>query len=321
MKVVPRRVEAAVGGALLHKVGQSMVKASALVAKQITLSDGLAVHYYEKEGDGPSLLLLHGYTDEAKNLAAFVALLKKQLPGWRIIVPDLIGHGKDLERAKKEGSGFRYPTPQRLLDSVVGFAQALELKECAVFGISLGGGLAYFLQEQHPKVFRKAILINPALESVVDAQFIDDFEQGRKNHFCIQSRDDVKHLFRDLSCPHRKKKNPVPKFLLEAIWQDRLKREPSDHFRNYFERLLQERGKDPEWLGCEKDIAPDAHRLVIWPRNDFIANYEKGRAFFAESTQTTFLSVPDCGHVFHSDGKSIIEHTLPQMVEYLQKDE
>ena len=82
-------------------------------------------------------------------------------------------------------------------------------------------------------------------------------------------------------------------------------------------RLLEARGKYPTWHGCSTDIAPDAHRLVIWPEHDYITHYDHGKAFFAQSPNTTFHSVPDCGHLFHSHGKTIVEHTTHIMVEYL----
>jgi pimeloyl-ACP methyl ester carboxylesterase len=343
MRVLPRSVEAAVGGKLLKFISRKLLKRAGMIKKEVVVSSAaaaaaglsatkkqgdrepepLTIHYYERPGTGPTLLLCHGITDEARNMAAFVGLIQKKLPHWRMIVPDLIGHGHDLDRARKVGTAnFDYPTPQRLLQSMEEFLTALEIKECYAFGMSLGGAMAYFLQHAHPDVIRKTVIINPALDFVVNEEFIDDFKQGRKNHFCVESRADVKQCFRDLSCPHRKKKDPVPKFLLEAIWQDRLAREPPQHFRTLSLRLIEERGKDPQgtYFSSPHDIAPDLPRLVIWPEHDYIADHAKGKAFFAKSTNTTFHSIPDCGHLFHSDGKNILEYAAPILTDYL-KDE
>jgi pimeloyl-ACP methyl ester carboxylesterase len=328
-----RKMEAAVGGRVLKFARRKLVERARLVKKEVVLEDGLVVHYYEYDGGvsgkqstaaRPTLLLCHGMTDEAKNLAPVVGFLRKKLPHWRMIIPDLIGHGHDLERAKKVGvDKFDYPTPMRLLQSMEDLLKALQIQECSVFGISLGGALAYYLQHAHPAVVRKAILISPAIEHVVDETFIDDFTSRRKNHFCVESRQDCKDLFRDLSCTHRTKNNPVPKFFLEAVWQDRLKREPSQHFRTYFSNLLDAKGKDPEgtYMGSSTDIAPHARRLVVWPQDDHIANHDKGKAYFDKSPGTQFQSIPECGHLFHSNGQNIIELAAPLIVDFLKEEE
>ncbi|CAB9515706.1 alpha/beta hydrolase fold [Seminavis robusta] len=327
-----RKIEGVLGGKLLNFAGRKFVKDAELIKREVFLPEtGLTVHYYEREGDGtsrdestpqPTLLLLHGITDEAKNMAALVIVLRKELPHWRIIVPDLIGHGHDLARAKKEGSSFEYPTPERLLQCMTEFVTALNIQQCTAFGMSMGGALAYFLQSEKPEVVQNTILISPALNAVLDSQFIQDFVTRQKNHFCYECRDDVKYFFRDLSCPHRKVKDPVPKFLLEAIWKQRLAQAPEGHFHSLFEHLLKEREKEHEIWHCSSDIAPEAKKLVIWPQNDFIANHDQGQAFFAKSSdKTTFHSVPDCGHLFHSNGKNVMEIAAPLMVDFLKQTE
>lgn len=335
MRVLTRKTEAAIGGRLLQFASRKFLEQAVMVPKEVVLGegDGLTVYYYECAGNSsgssekddnqkPTLLLLHGMTDEAKNLAPVVAYLRKEFPHWRMIVPDLIGHGRDLERVQQVGvDKFAYPTPVRLLETMEGLLKALQIQECSVMGISLGGALAYYLQHAQPGVVKQSILINPAMEHVVDKTFIEDFVTRRKNHFCVESRQDCKQLFRDLSCDHRKKKNPIPKFFLEAVWQDRKVREPSQHFRTYFTKLLEEQGKDPDgvYLGSPTDILPKARRLVIWPQDDHIANYDKGKKYFEASPSTTFHSIPDCGHLFHSNGQNIMELAAPMIVEFLHK--
>jgi hypothetical protein len=118
-----------------------------------------------------------------------------------------------------------------------------------------------------------------------------------------------------MSVPHRKKQNPIPKFFLEGIVRERQKQAPPDHFTEMFHALIKEKGND-ETMSCTVDVDPAAERLVMWPEHDSICNHEKGKAFFAESEKTIFHSIPDCGHMFFSDGTHIYQYVAPLISNY-----
>ena len=93
-------------------------------------------------GEGPPLLLVHGYGGAAWNFTE----LQPHLQGRRLIVPDLPGHG---------GSS---PLPATTLR---GFADALvPLLDgpVDVLGHSLGGVVALRLAERHPELVRRLVL-------------------------------------------------------------------------------------------------------------------------------------------------------------------
>jgi pimeloyl-ACP methyl ester carboxylesterase len=101
-------------------------------------------------GEGPALLLIHGFGGAAWNFDELVPLL----PGHRLLIPDLPGHG---------GSG-RLPAP-----SLAGFADALAdvldaegIERTDVFGHSLGGVVALRLALRRPERVRRLILAAPA---------------------------------------------------------------------------------------------------------------------------------------------------------------
>jgi pimeloyl-ACP methyl ester carboxylesterase len=98
-------------------------------------------------GEGPSLLLVHGFGGAAWNFTEMQPLLA----GRRLIVPDLPGHG---------GS-----TPLPAAATLRGFADALvPLLDgpVDVFGHSLGGVVALRLAERHPELVRRIVLAAPA---------------------------------------------------------------------------------------------------------------------------------------------------------------
>jgi pimeloyl-ACP methyl ester carboxylesterase len=117
---------------------------------------GLEERLYERRGavlrtfeggEGPPLLLVHGFGGAAWNFTELAPLL----PGRRLIIPDLPGHG---------GSS---PLPAPTL---TGFADVLaEILEeqlldapADVLGHSLGGVVALRLAERHPKLVRRLVL-------------------------------------------------------------------------------------------------------------------------------------------------------------------
>lgn len=93
-------------------------------------------------GEGPPLLLVHGYGGAAWNFSELAPLLV----GRRLIIPDLPGHG---------GSS---PLPASTL---AGFADALAAileRRVDVVGHSLGGVVALRLAERHPSLVRRLVL-------------------------------------------------------------------------------------------------------------------------------------------------------------------
>jgi 3-oxoadipate enol-lactonase len=116
---------------------------------------GLEERLYERRGalirtfeggEGPPLLLVHGFGGAAWNFSELAPLL----PGKRLILPDLPGHG---------GSS---PLPAPTL---AGFADVLaELLDgpVDVLGHSLGGVVALRLAERHPSLVRRLVLAAPA---------------------------------------------------------------------------------------------------------------------------------------------------------------
>ena len=116
------------------------------------LLPGLAERVYQHRGarirafvggEGPPLLLVHGFGGAAWNFTE----LQPHLPGRRLIIPDLPGHG---------GSSALPATT-----TLRGFADALvPLLDgpTDVLGHSLGGVVALRLAERHPRLVRKLVI-------------------------------------------------------------------------------------------------------------------------------------------------------------------
>ena len=102
---------------------------------------GLRLRYFVG-GQGPALLLLHGFGGAAWNYAEVVPLLQ----GRRIVVPDLPGHGGSAP--------LPAPSMAAFADAVAGLLD----EPAGVLGHSMGGTIALRLAERHPQLVRRLVL-------------------------------------------------------------------------------------------------------------------------------------------------------------------
>jgi pimeloyl-ACP methyl ester carboxylesterase len=105
---------------------------------------------YRERGEGPSLVLLHGWPLDGREW-------NRQLDGlsdeYRVVVWDAPGAGRSSDP----------PETSRLsdwADWLAEFIDALDLGRSHVAGLSWGGGLALELYQRHPAVVRTLILVS-----------------------------------------------------------------------------------------------------------------------------------------------------------------
>jgi len=102
-------------------------------------------------GEGPPLLLVHGFGGAAWNFTELAPLL----PGRRLLIPDLPGHGGSSPLpAAASLSGFA--------DVLAALCDAEGIGETDVVGHSLGGVVGLRLAERHPRLVRRLVLAAPA---------------------------------------------------------------------------------------------------------------------------------------------------------------
>jgi pimeloyl-ACP methyl ester carboxylesterase len=106
--------------------------------KHFTASDGARIAF-DDEGEGRPLLLLHG-------LMAHSGFFEKQrelADGFRLVRPDLRGHGASSAAAAADGSAGL--TIERLAADVAELADRLDLKDAVAVGWSLGASVLFRL--------------------------------------------------------------------------------------------------------------------------------------------------------------------------------
>lgn len=114
--------------------------------------NGIDLHVVE-EGEGPLILLLHGFPE-------FWYGWRRQIPalaaaGFRVAAPDLRGYG----RSGKPRSVAAYRM-RRLVEDVVGLVEALGEEEVVLVGHDWGGVIAWYAAMHHPSVVRRLVVLN-----------------------------------------------------------------------------------------------------------------------------------------------------------------
>ena len=113
-------------------------------------ADGVTLHA-RIDGQGPPVVLLHGFTGSGRSLAGLARGLRDAYTTIRI---DLVGHG--LSAAPAEGAAYRMP---RCVEQLAAAMDALGVSDAHLLGYSMGGRTALALCADRPERVRSALLI------------------------------------------------------------------------------------------------------------------------------------------------------------------
>ena len=111
-------------------------------------------YYYEIQGQGEPLLLLHGGMGSMQMFGAVRTELEKTR---QVIAVDLHGHGRTA-------LGDRPIEMPAMGDDLAVILKALGYGKVDVLGYSMGADVALRLAIQHPELVRRAVLVSPAFE-------------------------------------------------------------------------------------------------------------------------------------------------------------
>jgi pimeloyl-ACP methyl ester carboxylesterase len=108
--------------------------------------------YYEVTGDGPPVVLLHGFSLDTRMWDEQVAPLAES---YRVIRCDLRGFGRSA--IPEPGVLYRHA------DDVQALLAHLNAREVVLVGLSLGGAVALDVARAHPGVARALVLVDSVL--------------------------------------------------------------------------------------------------------------------------------------------------------------
>ena len=128
-----------------------MLQATAAHLEKHSVQAGETRWVYYEGGEGPTIVLLHGF---AANKEVWLETAKLLTPHFHVIIPDLPGWG---ESSQEEGASYNVDAQAARLDA---FVQTLGLQRFVLVGHSLGGAIAGVYATEHPEHVSELALLD-----------------------------------------------------------------------------------------------------------------------------------------------------------------
>jgi N-formylmaleamate deformylase len=125
------------------------------------VANGIRQHFYRTGGNGPPLVLLHGFSEGALSWIRAARVLE---PDYDVVMIDARGHGQS-EGIEK---GF---SQELLTDDAAGVIQALKIEKSRLLGFSMGGITAIHVADRFRDLVRALIVGGAADKSDVRKDF------------------------------------------------------------------------------------------------------------------------------------------------------
>jgi 2-succinyl-6-hydroxy-2,4-cyclohexadiene-1-carboxylate synthase len=107
--------------------------------------------HFARHGQGPALVLLHGYTGRGSDLDGLASVSAAE---FEVLVPDLPGHGASAARVLEDGYDF-----DACIDDLVATLDATGHQRAHWLGYSMGARLALGCAVRHPERVASLVLI------------------------------------------------------------------------------------------------------------------------------------------------------------------
>lgn len=108
------------------------------------------LYHFEIIGNGPPLLLLHGFTGDLRQWQPFIQEWQKI---FTCIAVDIIGHGQT-----KAPDDVTYFQMDGVADQIVGLLHSINVENVNIVGYSMGGRLALTIADRYPSLVNAMLL-------------------------------------------------------------------------------------------------------------------------------------------------------------------
>lgn len=132
-------------------------------------ANGLNLHYYRTGGARPPIVMLHGFTDNARCWTTIANIIAVD---YDVVMIDARGHG--LSEAPRQPGEF---TTSLLVADVIAVIEALHLERPVLMGHSMGAHTAAVLAYDYPQHVSKLVLEDPPWSQNTDETDEEDVLQ------------------------------------------------------------------------------------------------------------------------------------------------
>lgn len=242
---------------------------------------------YLDQGQGPSVILIHGFGGSMWQWEYQQAALAGQ---FRVITPDLLGAGL----SDKPEIEYR---PDQLLEFLTGFMDALHIPQAVMIGNSMGAGLAIGLALDYPTRVSALILIDGLPARVMDHLGSPSLRRALTTPAPSWIVSVGNWLFGGSLLESTLREFIHDPALLTQAVLDRSNR--NRQRPGLFRALLTVGTNLPLW---ERDFAPRigtiTHRtLIIWGEEDRVFPIKAGDELHQMIARSQYIRVPNAGHI------------------------
>ena len=233
---------------------------------------------YLAAGQGPLVVLVHGFTGSKEN---WLPLMRELARTHRVIAPDLPGWGESERKPDADyGSGAQ---AERLAE----FLRALKEKPALLAGHSMGGQIVGLLAARHPELVSRVSLMSAAGVKFTENAFGRDVQAGR-NPFEVKTRADLhRYLAIVFTTPPW-----LPWPADEAMTQRRRADAPFE------QSVLDAIGRGPEAFALESELGRiHAPVLLLWCRDDRVIDISAADIFHRGLPRSQTVILSGCGHM------------------------
>ena len=241
---------------------------------------------YLDEGQGPPLILIHGYGgsmwqwEYQQTLAAH----------FRVITPDLIGSGL----SDKPDLDYR---PEDLIESVRGLMDALGLSTASLVGNSMGAGVAIGMALTHPQRVDRLVLIDGLPDHVRERLASPLMQRAVNTRVPVWLARLGNWLFPSTGTEAVLKEIVFDHALLTPAVLDRSNR--NRRHPGLIAPLLSIRDSLPLWERHFATRFNEIHQptLILWGEQDRLFPLQVGRDLHTAISQSKLIIIPNSGHI------------------------
>lgn len=264
---------------MVTELGRNKAK----VSEHLVQADDIRVSYLERQGDGPTVLLVHGFSANKDTWLSFIAKLPRD---WHIVAPDLAGHG---DSSNATDGNYQLT---RQSERLYAFSQAINLPAHHIIGSSMGGGIAALYAAHYPHAVKTLALMDAAgIDGENSSDFMRSLEQG--NNLLIATD---KKSFEQRWQLVMNKPPFVPWPLRPAMV--RLTLERADINRTIFAGMMATREYlSQQQLGELLKERVTMPTLIMWGEKDRVLDVSAAHAFNDYLAQAELVIFPNIGHL------------------------
>jgi pimeloyl-ACP methyl ester carboxylesterase len=233
---------------------------------------------YLEAGQGPLIVLVHGFTGSKENWLPVMRELAKK---YRVVAPDLPGWGE----SERQASANYGPSAQA--ERLLGFLKTQQEKPVLLVGHSMGGQIVGLLAARHPEAVDRVLLMSSAGVKYTENEFGREVLAGH-NPFEVRTRAE---LHRYLGIVFKE-----PPFVPWPADEAMVRRRLLDVA--FEQKVLDSIGRGPEAFSLEAELGRiQAPVLLLWCRDDRVIDVSAAEVFHQHLPHSRTVLLAGCGHM------------------------